>query len=110
MKMAEAGRRRLPDGAVRADGPAARVLHVWFMRSRLAVAPTAASGGRAYPYGTAFYFEQSLTRRRRGPPICFRNRADGLLGCGLGRNEPEVNLPAVDFDLLVGFQSPCQSM
>ena len=37
-KMAEGGRRRLPDGAVRADGPAARVLHVWFMRSRLAVA------------------------------------------------------------------------
>lgn len=31
-------RRRLPDGAVRADGPAARVLYVWLMRSRLAVA------------------------------------------------------------------------
>jgi len=31
---AEGGRRRLPDGAVRADGPAARLLYVRYVRPR----------------------------------------------------------------------------
>ena len=109
-KMAEVGRRRLPDGAVRADGPAACMLYVWSLRSRLAVATDSrVRRPRPTPTMSIRSSKQPLTRlwrtRRR-----MKNRR--FEGCEVGsrRRRGHLRVPAARAHLPCSRNGLCLSL